>query len=73
MLDRRLDLEKDILDELIEQGATTDAILDQREMIMDIERRATPKYIEVFHELLERFESRYWQGQNQSSLQQENK
>ena len=46
---------------------------DRKQMIMDIEKRATPKYIEVFHELFERFESCYWQGQNQSSLQQENK
>lgn len=34
---------------------------DRHQLIKDIEKKTSGKYIEVFRELLERFESRYWQ------------
>lgn len=34
---------------------------DRKEKIAIIERNASPKYIEIFHELLERYKSRFWE------------
>lgn len=34
----------------------------RKEQLLDIEKNASPQYVEVFHKLLERYESRFWEN-----------